>query len=295
MSLPHNTEGIFENIPAEAYRAAPGESNSEIGLLAVSPLEYHRIKTGQITREVTDAMERGTVMHASILEARREFHVRPETYGPDAKPWHHAAKECKAWMEAHSDKPVLTSAQAIKITQAEEYVRSHLLAGPLVCGGVSEVSIFARDHESGLLLKGRCDKLHRCDDYWTVVDLKTTQDASTVAFVRSIQTYRYHVQAAMYRRILLANGAPFVRFFFVALQMDELPLVNVRELNPRAMDLGDEVLDADLAFLKECRANNRWPEWRDSNPAGVGIIDLPERCYPEPELTGMTAGGKEAA
>jgi hypothetical protein len=286
-----NTPGAFLNVPMDVYQAAPGESKSSLDLLVDSPIDYRRTKDGLIPKEVTDAMEFGTILHGSVFEGQRSsYHVRPATYSEDFKPWNGNAKLCKDWLDAHQDKPVLTADRAAYVKSATEYVRSHPKCAELINGGHAEVSCFAYDEETGLLLKGRMDYVIPGEQFFTVPDLKTTADASTEEFRGTISKRRYHVQAAIYRRILRALGAPDVRFYFIALQTRALPKVNVRELNPRAMDLGDTVLDDDLMTLKACRESHRWPEWRDESPTGaVQHIDLPDFAYSDEELlTGMT-------
>ena len=281
--------GLFTALPMDTYRAAPGVSKSDLDLFAVSPRDYTR--RYELTRESTDAMELGTALHAAVLEREARYYVKPETYGTEGKPWNGNAKECKAWLAAHNDKPVLSAAQARALSSESAYVCSHPLAGSLLCDGLPEVSAFATDDATGVLIKGRIDYLKTGADYWTVVDLKRVAEAATDELQRAIQWRRYYVQAAMYRRLLLANGAPYVRFYFIALQPSPLRC-NVQELNPRAMDLGDEWIDQELAFFSQCLQANRFPEWRDDPATGaIPVIDLPERCYPEPTLTGLTKAG----
>lgn len=286
-----NTKGAFSGVSMDEYQAAPGESKSSLDRLAVSPLDYRRWRDGLLRRDVTDAMNFGTLLHGAIFEGKFDtFYTKPSTYGPEHKPWNGNATACKEWLEDHRDRPVISIERSAYLRTATDYVRSHPLTRGLLTGGVAELSCFSIDDVSGLLLKGRMDYVIPGDDYYTVVDLKSTADASTAEFAKQIRTRRYHVQAAMYRRILLALGAPAVRFFFIALDTGEIPKVNVRELNPRAMDLGDDILDADLSVLNACRQSNAWPEWRDDNGTGaVACIDLPEWCYPEEELTGMSS------
>lgn len=276
--------GAFTGLPMERYQKAPGISKSALDKIAVSPIDFDRWQRGQAVTEQTDAMEYGTLLHEAVFEDRYHVHVKPEFYGPDDKPWNGNATLCKEWIASHNDRPVVSPAKYRDLRHAALYVRTHPLCLGLLAGGVAELSCFV---EAGL--KGRMDYVIPGEEFYTVVDLKSTTDASTEAFAKTIASRRYHVQAAMYRRILKALGAPDVRFYFIALETGGLPKVNVRELNQRALDLGDDVLDADLEKLAECRANNRWPEWRDNDGlAGIMQIDLPEWAYPLEELTGMT-------
>jgi hypothetical protein len=255
-------------------------------MLTASPLDYYRWKTGQLKREETDAMRLGTILHLAAVEKTiPKFHIRPETYGEENKPWNGNAKACKQWMQDHSDAPIYTEERAKFITSISGYVSNHPKASGLLSGGHAEVSCFARDPRTGLLLKGRLDYVIPGHDFWMVPDLKSTTDASTDAFQRTILNLRYHVQAAIYCKILRLLGVPSVRYFLIALETGQLPKLNVKELNTRAIALGEEELDDDLDTLIECRRTGIWPEWCDESATGaIQHIDLPDYAYPS-EIT----------
>lgn len=269
----------FRGLDADLYRGAPGANFSSLTALSRSPLDLQRERIGATKREATDAMELGTVLHSLVLENRANYTIKPETYGPDAKKWNGNATECRAWMAEHAGEIILSASEAAALNRTAAYVRNHTKAGPLVTGGVAEVACFAFDAESGLMIKGRLDYVIVTPEYVSIIDLKRTQDATTAELSKTIQYRRYHVQAAMYRRLALACGAPATRHFFIAVEDGQLPKVNVRELNPRAVDLGDAILTSELELYAECIATNNWPEWRDDGP-GIACIDLPEWAYP---------------
>ena len=80
-----NKVGLFAGLAMDTYQAAPGLSKSKLDTLARSPLDYIRQQNGTLQRETTEAMELGTIYHSGLFEGRRGYHVKPETYGPDAK------------------------------------------------------------------------------------------------------------------------------------------------------------------------------------------------------------------
>ena len=83
-------------VPAELYRQQAGTTQSELNLFSKSPLLFKHGRT-----ESTKAMALGGIIHATVLENRRPFYIRPETYGPDNKPWNGNATVCKDWLAAH--------------------------------------------------------------------------------------------------------------------------------------------------------------------------------------------------
>jgi exodeoxyribonuclease VIII len=142
-----------------------------------------------------------------------------------------------------------------------------------LAGALTEQSIFATD-PSGVLLKGRPDVIGA--DF--MADLKTTGDASTGAFSRTIASYRYHVQAALYRRIMHLLGQPKARWYFIIVQLTPVPRVNVRELIQLAIAQGENDLEADLALLRHCQATGRWPGL-SGDEDGICGVDIPPWAY----------------
>jgi hypothetical protein len=288
-----NSAGLFANLPMATYQGAPGLSKSKLDTLARSPLDFIREQNGVLKRETTEAMELGTIYHSGLFEGKRGYHVKPETYGPDAKKWSGNATECKEWIAAHADQPVLSACHAREIEGNLGYIRLHPLAAQILAkpGAVAELSMFARYEGPGFMLKGRADWIWQDADSGDVCicDLKTTTDATSRGFSRDILARRYHVQAAMYRLILRRLGFENVRWYFIALEKGNAPKCNVRQLAAQAMDEGERRLDDALAIYQRCREANAWPEFHNAE-ATINFIDLPDFVYGDVEvLSGMTS------
>lgn len=274
-------DGLWRGVPMDVYQQHPALSSTMLRVLLNSPLTYKRIMDRQLRRETTAAMEFGTAAHASILEGRMDaFHIQPSKCA-DGSDWNNRLKECSEWNKAHADKPVISADQAAGLSESRRYLLAHPKAGRLLTGGAPEVSAIAGT------IKARCDYFKSDGAHATVVDLKTCVDASTPAFGREIVNRGYHIQAAWYRRVLKAIGFETVRFFFIALQKGQLPLVNVWELCTPAMDLADIEIARGLDLLMKCEVNQHWPEWGDYDGSNeIQTIDVPRWNYPEPELEG---------
>jgi len=268
------------NLPFGEYLKADGVSKSTLDAIVESP---HRAQYGR--KQTTPAMQFGSMLHALLFEARMDYIVRPEVYGPDAKKWNGNATECKAWMAEHAGQNVISPDLADDMHGAVAAIKNHPHFGQITLGS-PEVSMFAFDQGgSGLQLKGRADSLNTTNDEGVahVVDLKTTTDASTRGFSREILSRRYHIQAAMYRRILRLLGYEQFTWTFIILEKGETPLVNIRRLEPQAIDLGDEQLDRDLELLKKCRLHRWFPHFTDEEEK-PGYIDLPQFVYDSEQL-----------
>ena len=263
---------IIKDMPAEDYFAAPGVSKSSLDDFAKCPAYYNARKTGLIHRTTTPAMEFGTLLHSLVLLGRADFHVKPDDMT-------FASKDGKAWRDAHADKPILKSETASKLQAMASAILRHPHAAPLFGKGHSEVSMFGTHKETGLAIKGRADWVgemphgkHR------IVDIKTCEDASNSGFAKSIASYRYHVQAAMYLELANQNGLQCDDFYFIAIEKGEVPLINVRLLKSDAVELGKVTLDAQLRELKACMESGVWPDYSGAS-AVPQLIDLPQWSY----------------
>lgn len=285
--------GLYYGLPMAEYLKAPGLSFSSLKILRRSPLQYRRMMDGLTAKKSSAAQQFGSILHSAILEGRLDgYHVRPDHYdGDDAagKKWNSNATVCKQWLAQHSDKPVLDAAEAKEVAESVAYVRGDARAGALLRGGKSEVSMFAEI--DGRLFKGRSDYLkfgpepNDADD----TDLKSCCDGSTGGFSREIYKYAYHAQAAIRMQILKALGYR-PRYYLIAFEKGDLPLVNVWKLAHPADIAGWKWVQEALCTLQQCEFANRWPDYADWLPE-IQEIDLPMYAY-KMEPMELTIGGE---
>lgn len=288
----HTNTGAFADMPFDVYKAADGINKSGLDTLRDNPRKFKLQQAGEIVRDSTPALEWGTLVHEQILFGQAEYHIRPDTYG-DGKKWSGNANECKAWLAAHEDKPVLTTKQADELRWQADAVLEHEQAAQLLRGGSAELSLFARDEERGFMMKARLDYFAQNLGAPYFLDIKTTLDASTRTLQREILNRRYHVQFALYRRILERLGVAEPTCYIIALEKGDLPRCQVRQISQAAIDKGNADLDADLALYWTCRTNDWWPDFADEerDASGIKAIDLPEYAYGKAEdLIGMSEG-----
>ena len=143
----------------------------------------------------TANMKLGTAFHAVILEPE----IAHELYAvqPIIDRRTKAGKEVYAsFLENVGDKAVITQDQS----QLLAGMKASCLAHPEVqrlleqCYATEFQSFF---EFSGIECKAMIDI---CDDEGTIVDIKTTQDASPVAFMRQSANLLYHLQLAWYAK-----------------------------------------------------------------------------------------------
>jgi exodeoxyribonuclease VIII len=190
-------------------------------------------------------MKLGSLVHCAVLEPD-ELATR---YGVCLPRNTKAGKEMAAEMEASGIEAVTATdmEQAIAMAGA---VRSHQAAAALLRDGKAEQSFWWDDIPTGL----RC----KCRPDWyagtTIVDLKTTTDASPKGFAKSVAQWRYHVQQAHY-----LSGTFAERFVFIAVEKTYPFAVGVYELDEAAMLHGVSERRVNLQTIADCRAISEWP------------------------------------
>jgi hypothetical protein len=234
------------------YHADPAVSASHLHAVARSPYHYWSrfLDSNRIPLEPTAAMRLGTLVHTAVLEPD-ELSKRYSTCLPRNTK---AGKEQAERMATAGIEAVTGSDMALALSMANS-VRNHPAAAALLAQGKAEQSFWWDDTTTGLRCKCRPDWYYGT----TVIDLKTTTDASPSGFARSIATFRYHVQASHYLTGL--HGAK--RFVFIAVEKTAPYAVAVYELDAAAMAAGDELRQRDMRVIADCQATKEWPGYGD--------------------------------
>jgi len=262
---------VVFDMPADQYRALPSVSKSALDDFRKCPAWYYaKHILNAVEREQTPAMQYGTLLHSLILDGKAAYHTKPEGMS-------FASKDGKAWREEHLDLPIISQGESDSLQRTAGALLKHPLASTLFTNGKSEVSLFG-DHWTGIGIKGRADWIGG----GRIVDIKTTMDASSKGFSKSISSFGYHRQAWLYLELAKQNGLKAEDFVFVAIEKGPVPLINVRRLAPQAIELGGVEVNSMLQDLAECQKSGIW---KDYSGADIGEIDLPTWAYSD--TTGM--------
>jgi len=265
-------DGLHENVPpALYYQRIPGVANkSGLDKLHQAPAKYRAWVDGA-DDEDSPVLSFGRAFHAATLEPAifaATYTTEPD-FGDCRKADNKKARD--EWRKANEGKTFLSADDAERIAGMSRAVRAHPLAGPLLSGGVAEVTAKWADPETGIVCKARIDYVRR--DLETLIDLKSTSDASALSFAKSCANYGYHRQAAHYTDgCNLASGAEaFDTFVFVAVEKTAPYLVAVLKLDEDAISKGRESIRADLRTMRECLDTDTWPGY----PEEEQTISLP--------------------
>lgn len=242
------------------YHADPAISASHLHAVAASPYHYWKrfLDPQRAPVEPTAAMRLGTLVHCAVLEPDDLL----QRYGVCGPRNTNAGKEQAAAMAADGIEAVTEADMALALSMCAA-VREHPAAAALLAAGKAEQSFWWDDIPTGL----RC----KCRPDWytgtTIVDLKTTTDASPAGFAKSVANFRYHVQANHY-----LAGTSAERFVFIAVEKTYPYAVGVYELDLAAMEHGEALRRANLAVIADCRTIGEWPGYG----TGIQALSLPQ-------------------
>lgn len=268
-SLKAMTPGIYGNIAEERYHAGP-----EISVSALKQFRRAPLAAVASENERTRALHMGDVAHTLLLQPKlfdAKFCVTKLARISERE------KATQAEMERAAGRELVKEADYDTARRMVDSVRgqSSLIRELLDDEALTEQSFYWTDPETGLPCRGRADVLH--PGFRSVVDIKTTEDATEGAFSRSVANYLYHWQESFYRRGLpLAGGWKPEGFIFLVIEKAPPYLVGIYELDARAVALGDDMTQHYLRRWAECARAGVFP----GLPADAPIsLDLPAWAY----------------
>jgi hypothetical protein len=250
---------VVDGLPADEYHA-DRTSISSSGLRALLPpgcpaqFKYDRDNPAAPKKE----FDLGHAAHKLVLGEGEEIVVT------EHDDWRtKAAREERNDIRAAGAVPLLFH-EGEQVTAMADAIRRHPIAGPLFAGqGLAERSIYWTHPDTGVRLRVRPDWLMVRPDVTLIVDLKTAADASPDGFSKSIESYSYHQQGALYIDGVHAAGlAPEdARFLFVAQSKKPPYLVTVGELKDQDQEIGRARNERALRIYRECIDTDLWPDW----------------------------------
>lgn len=270
--------GIHKGMAEDFYHAQTWAiSNSDLKVFGGdSPAHYAAKINGApeddsgLTEDERKTLVMGKLVHLAILEPERfgrdkSHYVKPLTYHDDKgteKTWNGNANVCKAWIEEHSDKPIISEKEERRIFGARNAVLAHPVAGALLISqGMNEVSVFAKHSATGLTLRMRADRLTEDEQGrpWCV-DLKSCPNVD--AFVKSARDFRYDIQSVVYTDVLALAGVGEATFCFIAFELVPrygIHAVRIICLDHETTTAARARYEAELVRLAECRRTDEWP------------------------------------
>lgn len=287
--------GVLFGLTFEQYQAIDAINVSGLKLIKQSPLHYWAkyLAPDRPPEKQSDAMYRGTAIHAALLEPARfasEYRVKPE---PDDYPDHlntmddlkrelrtlglplggakadltmrlrEASTTFKYFEDVvrdHEKYKLLSKADMEACTNIASQIRKHPALSILFEEGQHEVTLVWVDEEMGCLCKARIDWLTRDG---VIVDPKSTTDASLDEFIWSFERFGYWQQAAWYLDGVKATLGIDGTFIFAAFEVMFPFATAMYAPNVEAIGEGRAENRALLRKYAECKKSGYWPGYPD--------------------------------
>lgn len=261
--------------------------------LTLSNEEYH--STAAISKSGLDLIDKGTYYYwdrylnpnreperrrdAFIIgEAVHTLVLEPEKADETIAVYPHGIRgeKRKAFEEENQGKLMITASTYAKACGMRDAVMAHPLAARYLSGpGRAEQSIFWNWSKD---IPVRC----RIRPDWVtgdgvLVDLKTTKSVRPASFIKSVELFRYHVQAGFYSEgFYRAFGVPPKKFVFVAVEKIPPYHVGVFEMSIEDIRLGRKMAALDLMKYYRCTVTDQWGVGK---PEQITVSDWQYRMY----------------
>ena len=255
----------IHTISNEAYHANKAISRSMLMEMKRSPYHYwyKHLSGFAVKEEPTPAMNLGSAVHTFTLEPLKfesEFFVCTQ----QTKPREGTAPHDAMTKEANG-RIILTKSQADQASSMSLAIKLNDDASLLLSGCAVEQSIFFTHENTGLQCKARPDALSGS----VVIDLKTSSDASKIAFEKSAYRYGYYLQAGMMYNALASIGKTLEEYVFVVVEKEAPFCVAIYTLKDDALEYGIQQFDDLMSNLKKCTDIYHWPSY------GIQDLGLP--------------------
>lgn len=243
------------------YRAIPALSASSAKWLLRSPAHYkHNMenRTDKATFDVGHAAHSKILGHGSGVIAYPDEHLTPS--GAIS-----SKQATAAWASEQRSAGLIPVApqQIAAVDAMSEAVLAHPEARRVLeLPGETELPLIADDPATGVRIKGRIDRLANDDGRLVPVDLKTTADASPVAFANAIAKFGYDIQGEMYRRLVqIVRGVEPEPFLIIAVESARPHGVLVLDVIGWYAEIGLRRLERALTLYAESTRTGYWPAY----------------------------------
>lgn len=259
--------GVQANVPPHVYHRWMALSNSDLNELRRSPA--HLFARRQDGKAETPALHLGRAIHAAILEPDR--FIQEYVKAPDLD---RRTKEGKAaWAilcDTYGEGNVLSPGEYHTCLAMRDSVWKKAAAKTLL-GAEGDAELSVVWDQGGILAKARADRMSWRLKGGTIVDLKSTMDASLAQFERTIFNFGYHRQGAWYLQGFGAHHVEVAHYCIIAIEKEPPYEVGVYRLTEEALTAGWDQIEPLLDLYRRCLETDEWIGYPDK----VQDIGLP--------------------
>lgn len=275
----------FVDIDNDAYHAGPGVSKSHLDLIAKkSPLHYwdRYINPDREPEEKTVPMIFGQATHFAILQPNL-FETRVVRGLGHARRSNADKQVWKEFEEENVGNYIVSDDTYDNIRYIRDAVWDDPACAGLLSAIIPEQSVYAMrtiTDEEGVelvdqhgdplqgLTKAQLDGLSGWD---YILDLKSTEDASETAFMKSMANYRYDVQQAWYQSVMdNAFGRHPDHFFFLCFEKVRPFATGIYGISKTDILMANQACQRDFSKIERCRRDNHWPTY-SSKPKTLSL------------------------
>lgn len=256
-----DAHGMHALVPESEYRAHPAINYSHLKHGEQSA-QHMKASIDGVLKPLGSSADVGSCVHALILQPERfDDLIAVEPTGIDRRTT--VGKEKYAeFLKSSVGKIMVDAAQVEVAKRMAANVHAHPAARELLeRGGASELTL--RWAVGDVECKARIDFLADGAPP-TLIDIKTTADASPAEFGRSVARFGYHLQAAWYASGWAAlNGGEIPEVRIIAVENTPPYAVAVYELDEETLGIGRALIGDLLAMYAACRSAGVWPGYGD--------------------------------
>lgn len=244
--------GIHDGVNEGRYHADSRSISSSQAktLLYSGPAVLHNA-----VPEHHDAFDMGSVVHALILGVG-EYEVL------DFDSWRtKEARAARDAVRATGAAPIIPRDLA-KAEAMRDSVLAHPVAARILQRGRPEVSLWATDPATGVLMRGRIDWLRDGSN----IDVKTSSGRTDAeSFTDTVMRFNYAIQIGWYSKLLTLNGIEPEDPMWIA--VSKRPPYEAAVLKPSAdlIEFSMGEVDRALALYARCLETDEWPELQHDN------------------------------
>ena len=247
--------GIHENVPEAEYHSWEGASCSRLKLIERSPA-HCKASFSEGYDGTTESKKKGSALHCAVLEPD-SFSARYHLFDGDRR-----YKEGKAlWtqlLEITTEEYMLKKNEYSDVIGMKDAVYAHKAAAKLL-ENVDRTELSLAWKHDNVLCKGRIDGYS--EKLKTIIDVKTTQDASFFAFQWAINKYKYHWQAQHYTSGAKALGLEVENYAIIAIENKAPFAVACYGLASEALEFGRHDLEEAIKKFGCCVMLDEWPAY----------------------------------
>ena len=262
----------MESMTNAEYRKKEGISSSDLKLMMKS-LALWKYCHDNPEENDSEALQFGRAYHKLMLEPDdfdKEFIVSPK-FDRRTKEGKAAAEEFAIKAEG---KEIITEETFQKLLEMQIALYNTPFV-KLLIKGEHEKSFFWKDKETGIPCKCRPDSFGEIKGQYACIDLKTTTNAETSAFLRDAMKFGYDIQAYHYCQGLEDHYKKPFKFIFIAQEKTAPYLVNVLEADEYFMQNGKVLQTSLLEKYKKALETGEYEGYMTKD-GGINSLSVPE-------------------